>query len=55
MAAVQLDPDHPVDTDELERLVADSLATYKRLHHIVVVDVIPRLPSGKVAPAHAPR
>ncbi len=35
-------------TDELERLVADSLATYKHLRHVVVVDAIPRLPSGKV-------
>jgi long-chain acyl-CoA synthetase len=34
--------------DELQRLVADSLATYKHLHHVVVVDSIPRLPSGKV-------
>jgi len=24
------------------------LATYKRLHHVVVVEEIPRLPSGKV-------
>ena len=29
-------------------LVADSLATYKHLRHVVVVDDIPRLPSGKV-------
>ena len=27
---------------------ADSLATYKQLRHVVVVDRIPRLPSGKV-------
>jgi acyl-CoA synthetase (AMP-forming)/AMP-acid ligase II len=48
IAAVQLDPDHPVSTEELEGLVADSLATYKRLRRVVVVDAIPRLPSGKV-------
>jgi long-chain acyl-CoA synthetase len=48
VAAVQLDPRHPVEVTELQRLVADSLATYKRLHHVVVVDAIPRLPSGKV-------
>ena len=33
---------------ELERLVADNLATYKQLRHVVVVDAVPRLPSGKV-------
>lgn len=47
VAAVQLDPAHPVAEGELERLVADSLATYKQLRHLVVVDAIPRLPSGK--------
>jgi acyl-CoA synthetase (AMP-forming)/AMP-acid ligase II len=46
-AAVQLDSSHPVADGELQRLVADSLATYKHLHHVVVVDAIPRLPSGK--------
>ena len=29
-------------------LVADALATYKRLHHVVLVEVVPRTPSGKV-------
>jgi len=47
-AAVALDPGQPVAEGELEALVADSLATYKHLHHLVVVDEIPRLPSGKV-------
>jgi acyl-CoA synthetase (AMP-forming)/AMP-acid ligase II len=46
-AAVQLDPSRPVVEGELERLVADSLATYKHLRHLVVVDAIPRLQSGK--------
>jgi acyl-coenzyme A synthetase/AMP-(fatty) acid ligase len=46
-AAVQLDSSHPVVDGELQRLVADSLATYKHLRHVVVVDAIPRLPSGK--------
>ena len=31
-----------------QQLVADSLATYKQLRQVVVVDAIPRLPSGKV-------
>ncbi|HEU5083739.1 MAG TPA: class I adenylate-forming enzyme family protein [Acidimicrobiales bacterium] len=48
VAAVQLDPAHPVTEGELEALVAESLATYKHLRHVVVVDTIPRLPSGKV-------
>ncbi|HEV7758657.1 MAG TPA: class I adenylate-forming enzyme family protein [Acidimicrobiales bacterium] len=48
VAAVQLDPDRPVDAVELQQLVADSLATYKHLRNVVVVDTIPRLPSGKV-------
>lgn len=48
VAVVQLDPDTPVADGELELLVADSLATYKHLRHVVVVDAIPRLPSGKV-------
>jgi acyl-CoA synthetase (AMP-forming)/AMP-acid ligase II len=48
VAAVQLDPGRPVADGELERLVADSLATYKQLRRVVEVDAIPRLPSGKV-------
>ena len=47
VAAVQLDPDRPVTADELAALVADQLATYKQVRHVVVVDAIPRLPSGK--------
>jgi long-chain acyl-CoA synthetase len=34
--------------EELVSLVADSLATYKQVRHVLVVDDIPRLPSGKV-------
>jgi long-chain acyl-CoA synthetase len=48
VAVVKLDPDRPVGPGELRQLVADSLATYKHLHRIVVVDDIARLPSGKV-------
>ncbi len=47
VAAVQLDPSRPLAEGELQRLVADALATYKHLRHVVVVDAIPRLPSGK--------
>ena len=48
VAAVQLDPEHPVTPGELQALVAETLATYKQLREVVVVDEIPRLPSGKV-------
>jgi acyl-CoA synthetase (AMP-forming)/AMP-acid ligase II len=48
VAVVQLDPATPVADGELQRLVADSLATYKHVRHVVVVETIPRLPSGKV-------
>jgi long-chain acyl-CoA synthetase len=48
VAAVQLDPAHPLADGELERLVSGSLATYKHLRAVVTVEAIPRLPSGKV-------
>jgi long-chain acyl-CoA synthetase len=48
MAAVKVDPDEPLADGELEQLVAESLATYKHLRRLVIVDEIPRLPSGKV-------
>jgi 4-coumarate--CoA ligase len=48
VAAVQLEAGSDVSTEDLERLVADALATYKRLRHVVLVDAIPRTPSGKV-------
>ncbi len=48
VAAVQLDPERPVTEEELRQLVAGSLATYKHLRHVVVVEAVPRLPSGKV-------
>jgi len=48
VAVVQVDPALPVSEEELRQLVADSLATYKQVRHVVFVDSIPRLPSGKV-------
>jgi acyl-CoA synthetase (AMP-forming)/AMP-acid ligase II len=48
VAAVQLDRTRPVEVAELQQLVAGTLATYKQLRHVVVVDTVPRLPSGKV-------
>ncbi len=48
VAAVLVDPAGTTTADELQSLVAGSLATYKQLRHVVFVDSIPRLPSGKV-------
>jgi long-chain acyl-CoA synthetase len=48
VAAVQLDPSQALVDGELQRLVADSLATYKQLRQVIAVEAIPRLPSGKV-------
>jgi long-chain acyl-CoA synthetase len=48
VAAVQLDAGRSVTDGELQQLVAESLATYKHLRQVIVVDEIPRLPSGKV-------
>jgi acyl-CoA synthetase (AMP-forming)/AMP-acid ligase II len=47
-AAVALHPGAQVDADELSALVADQLASYKRLSAVHLVDEVPRLPSGKV-------
>jgi long-chain acyl-CoA synthetase len=47
VAAVQLAPDAAVTPESLRQLVADSLATYKQLRDVLVVESIPRLPSGK--------
>ena len=48
VAAVQLAPGAAVGADDLQRVVADALAGYKRLSHVVFVDAVPRTPSGKV-------
>jgi acyl-CoA synthetase (AMP-forming)/AMP-acid ligase II len=48
VAAVQLQPGSKVTAAELEALVADTLATYKRVHRVIMVEVVPRTPSGKV-------
>ncbi len=48
VAAVQLEPGSAVKVDDLVELVDEALAGYKRLHGIVLVDAIPRTPSGKV-------
>jgi acyl-coenzyme A synthetase/AMP-(fatty) acid ligase len=48
VAAVQLEPGATVSADDLQRLAAGELATYKHLHRVVLVDSIPRTPSGKV-------
>ncbi len=48
VAAVQLDGERPIDPEALRERVATTLATYKQLRAVEVVDAIPRLPSGKV-------
>ncbi|HXZ61201.1 MAG TPA: class I adenylate-forming enzyme family protein [Acidimicrobiales bacterium] len=48
VAAVALEPGSTVTAEELVRLVGDSLAGYKRLRAVVLVDSVPRTPSGKV-------
>jgi acyl-CoA synthetase (AMP-forming)/AMP-acid ligase II len=47
VAAVALVPGAAVAPEELQQGVADQLAGYKRIRHVVVVEEIPRLPSGK--------
>ena len=48
VAAVLLTDDGATTELELRELVATTLATYKQLRHVVQVDAVPRLPSGKV-------
>jgi acyl-CoA synthetase (AMP-forming)/AMP-acid ligase II len=48
VAAVQLEDGSRVTAGDLQDLVSEALATYKRLRRVVVVDSIPRTPSGKV-------
>ena len=55
VAVVQLDPDRPATAEEIQELVAESLATYKQVRHVVFVDVHPPAALGQGAAAHAPR
>jgi long-chain acyl-CoA synthetase len=48
VAAVKLEANTTVSADDLQRLVDGELATYKHLYRVVLVDSIPRTPSGKV-------
>jgi acyl-CoA synthetase (AMP-forming)/AMP-acid ligase II len=48
VAAVQLAPGHLASPDDLKQLIRSSLANYKQVSHLTVVDEIPRLGSGKV-------
>jgi len=47
VAAVQVRAGAAVTPGALQELVATSLATYKGVRHVVFVDAVPRLPSGK--------
>jgi long-chain acyl-CoA synthetase len=48
IAAVRPEPGRAVDPAQLIALVGGALASYKRPSRVVLVDEIPRLPSGKV-------
>lgn len=45
---VVLRPEQRVTADELITFVNSRLASYKKLHEVEFIDVIPRVPSGKV-------
>jgi acyl-CoA synthetase (AMP-forming)/AMP-acid ligase II len=47
VAAVVTAPGTEVAAEDLQRAVAEQLAGHKRVRHVVLVDEIPRLPSGK--------
>jgi acyl-CoA synthetase (AMP-forming)/AMP-acid ligase II len=47
VAAVVIVDGKDAAPEELQELVASQLAGYKRVRHVVLVDEIPRLPSGK--------
>ena len=55
VAAVQLEPGSDVTAEELQRLVADALATYKRLHHVRARRRHPADAVGQGAAPHAAR
>ena len=48
VAAVQLEPGAAIGPADLQRVVGETLAGYKRLRQVVLVDSVPRTPSGKV-------
>jgi long-chain acyl-CoA synthetase len=48
VGAVQLRADATATAGDLQTVVAEQLASYKKLSALHVVDEIPRLPSGKV-------
>jgi acyl-CoA synthetase (AMP-forming)/AMP-acid ligase II len=48
IAAVRPEPDRAVDPAGLIALVGGALASYKQPSRVILVDEIPRLPSGKV-------
>ena len=53
VGAVVLSASAEVGADELRELVAGQLASYKCVKHVLFLDQIPRLPSGKVLQARA--
>ncbi len=47
VAAVAVVDGASLTDDEVREIVASQLAHYKQVRHVVFVDEIPRLPSGK--------
>jgi acyl-CoA synthetase (AMP-forming)/AMP-acid ligase II len=47
-AYVVLKPGHDVDATDIQRFVADKVASYKQLQKVIFIDAIPKSASGKI-------
>jgi acyl-CoA synthetase (AMP-forming)/AMP-acid ligase II len=45
---VVLKPDQAASPDEIQEFVAGQVASYKQLRRVVVIDAVPKSPSGKI-------
>ena len=45
---VVLKPDQSASADEVQEFVAGQVATYKQLREVVLIDAVPKSPSGKI-------
>jgi acyl-CoA synthetase (AMP-forming)/AMP-acid ligase II len=48
VAAIVTEPGQTIDSDEIERLCRENLASYKKPRHVVYTDSLPRSAYGKV-------